>query len=62
MTVYDVLGRAVHTLLDDRREPGAHRVTWDGRDDAGQALSSGTYLVRLEAGVFRQTRQIILLK
>ncbi|MFB3104575.1 MAG: FG-GAP-like repeat-containing protein, partial [Pseudomonadales bacterium] len=48
VTVYDVLGRAVHRLLDQVQLPGAHEVVWDGRNEAGRVASSGVYLVRVE--------------
>ena len=50
LMVYDVLGREVTVLVDERREPGCYAVTWDGRDAAGRLVASGVYVVRLEAG------------
>jgi len=50
LAVYDVLGREVVALVDERREPGCYAVAWDGRDAAGRSVASGVYVVRLEAG------------
>jgi YVTN family beta-propeller protein len=47
LAVYDLQGRRVRTLSHERRPEGVHTVTWDGRDGAGRAVSSGVYLVRL---------------
>ncbi len=47
--VYDIRGRLQRTLLDRPLPPGPHEAVWDGRDEAGQALPSGLYLVRVEA-------------
>jgi len=50
LTVHDVAGRRLRTVLDGFRPAGEHRVVWDGTDAGGRALPSGTYLIRLEAG------------
>jgi flagellar hook assembly protein FlgD len=48
--VFDLLGRKVRTLVQGSTEAGRHTVTWDGRDDAGRRVASGTYLCRMQAG------------
>lgn len=45
--VYDVGGRLVRTLIEGTVDPGSHAVTWDGRDDGGERLPSGTYFYEL---------------
>ena len=61
--VFDVAGRLVRTLLEDDRAAGTvHRVTWDGRNDAGESVSSGVYFYRLVANDFTQTKKMVLLK
>jgi hypothetical protein len=67
LRVYDVAGRRVATLHDRAQPAGTHGATWDGRDQAGQSVASGTYLYRLEVvdpGGQRhtQTRAMVLLK
>ena len=63
LTVYDLLGRRVRTLLAATALPvGPHSVIWDATDDSGQRVSSGTYLYRLEAGAFSAERKMTLLK
>jgi len=63
LSVYDVRGRRVRTLVRGVRTAGVeHVVAWDGRDDAGAAVSSGVYFYRLVAGSFTQTRKMLLLK
>jgi subtilisin family serine protease len=49
LRVYDVRGRSVRTLVDTTQPARAHAIAWDGTDDAGRALASGTYFVRLQA-------------
>jgi hypothetical protein len=62
LTVYNALGQAVRTLVDEARGPGRHAVRWDGRDEAGRAVSSGVYLYRIQAGGFEAVRRMVLLK
>jgi Zn-dependent metalloprotease len=49
LTIHDLGGRRVRALACGAREPGAHVAVWDGRDEAGRAVPSGLYVVRLEA-------------
>ena len=62
LTIYDVSGRLVKTLLNENRGPGIHRVVWDGRDDRQQHVASGVYLYRIEAGSFVETKRVVMLK
>lgn len=62
MVVYDLTGRKVRTLVDGALSAGTHTVVWNGRDERGSAVSSGTYLVRLRAGNHAASRKILLLK
>lgn len=62
ITVYDVSGRLVKTLVDESVGKGRHEVTWDGTDDSGQQVGAGVYLCRLEAGGQGDTAKIVRLK
>jgi M6 family metalloprotease-like protein len=55
--VYDILGRKVTVLVNERKEPGNHTVTLD----AG-GLASGMYFYRLQAGSFMETKKMLLLR
>ena len=57
LKVYDVLGNEVTTLVNDQKAAGSYQTDFDASN-----LSSGTYIYRLEAGNFVQTRKMILLK
>lgn len=50
LTVVDLRGRLVRTLLVDDRPPGEYAVRWDGRDESGRPAAAGIYCVRLQAG------------
>lgn len=60
--IYDVAGRLVRQLLDDRLPAGRHGTPWDGRGDDGQAVASGAYLARVEAGGAVQTTRLALIR
>lgn len=60
--IYDVQGRLVRTLDRGMRNPGALFLTWDGHSNTGNAVGSGVYFLRVQAGSNVATRKIVLLK
>ncbi len=63
LTVYNVVGQAVQTLVAEHQSAGRYVVEWDATDDSGHSLSSGMYFYRLEAGgAFYETKKMLLLK
>jgi hypothetical protein len=60
--IYDVTGRLVRTLVNERRPAGRHTVAWDGTDDEGHAVAGGTYFYELAAEGRSEARKAILLK
>lgn len=60
--IYDVSGRLVRHLKSEWMSKRAGTVHWDGRDDAGRRVSSGIYLVRVEADGLTQTGRVVLLR
>ncbi len=62
LTIFDILGRQVRTLVQVMEEPGYKSVVWDGANDFGQQVSAGVYLYRIQAGDFTQTRKMLLIK
>ena len=63
LTVYNVTGQAVRTLVAERQNAGRYAVEWDATNDSGHSLSSGMYFYRLEAsGEFLETKKMLLLK
>jgi hypothetical protein len=63
LTVFDVAGQSVRTLVDGRFEAGRNRrVIWDGLDASGRRVPSGVYFYRLDAGDFTATRKMVVLK
>jgi hypothetical protein len=62
LSVYDVAGRLVITLVDEAQTGGDRAVEWDGRDRQGAPVSSGTYFYRLTGPGFEQTRKMTLVQ
>ena len=62
LTVYNVLGQAVKTLVDGDLEAGSHQVTWDGTSNGGSVAASGIYFYRIQASNFVATKKMTLLK
>ncbi|GAB4372184.1 MAG: hypothetical protein Kow0042_15370 [Calditrichia bacterium] len=62
LTIYNLLGQKVKTLVSGLKPAGQHRVTWDGRDDAGREVASGVYIYRLQAGSYTAVRKMLLLR
>lgn len=62
LTVYDISGRRVATLVDRFLEAAAGTSTWDGRSGAGREVPSGIYFARREAGERTAMRKMLLLR
>jgi hypothetical protein len=57
LTVIDILGRTVATLVNEARQPGIYTIRWDA-----SAFPSGVYYYRLQAGTFVDTKKMVLMK
>ncbi len=57
MKVYDVLGKEIKTLVNEKKSAGNYKIEFDG-----SGLNSGLYIYRLEAGNFVSVRKMLLLK
>jgi len=62
ITVYNVLGQKVRTLVSCTKPAGQHSVEWDGMDNHGRPVTSGVYFYRIIAGEHTETRKMLLLK
>jgi len=59
LSVFDVRGRRIRVLVDERRPQGDHRIDWDATDRAGTRASSGVYFVRLNAGAATRSGRVV---
>jgi hypothetical protein len=62
LVIYNVMGQKVRTLISDELDAGWKQVTWDGKDDSGNTVSSGIYLYKLNAGEFVDSKKMTLVK
>lgn len=61
--IYDILGREVCRLIDNEiYEKGWHNINWNGKNNAGNPVSSGTYIYRLKSGTEVLSGKIIMMK
>ena len=62
VTVYDMMGRVVKTLLNGQHTAGYKSIQWNASNNRDQTARSGLYLYTIKAGEFRQTKKMVLLK
>jgi len=62
ITIHDINGKVVKTLMNDRQIAGKRSVTWNAKNDAGLPVATGLYFYRMESGNFQNTKKMILLK
>jgi len=62
LSIYDVSGRLVATLVDGLVNGGNHEVTWDGRDEGGRPIASGIYFSSLRSDEISLKRKMLLMK
>jgi len=62
ITIYDMMGRIVNNLVSSQQNAGYKSIQWNATNNIGQPVSAGLYLYTIQAGEFRQTRKMVLLK
>ncbi len=66
LNIYDLGGRKIKTMLNEKKPAGAYTLGWDGLNDAGERVTSGVYLYQLEinndANQYKQTQKMLMLK
>ncbi|GAB1468587.1 hypothetical protein MASR2M64_13240 [Candidatus Cloacimonadota bacterium] len=62
LSIYNLKGQLVRTLINKDMLAGTHQIVWDGRDAANRIVATGVYLYRLESKNFSQTKRAILMK
>ena len=60
--IYNVIGKAVKTLVNTQKNPGRYSVKWDGTNEFGQTVSSGLYIYHLQAGEFSAVKKMLFIK
>ena len=62
ITIYNIKGQAVKTLVNDHMNAGFHKIEWDGQNDSEKQVSSGVYFCRMTSPVGSQTMKMVLMK
>jgi len=62
INVYNVLGRKIKTVVDEKRDAGLYTAIWDGHDDDGEPVVSGLYFYQMVANNYRQTRKLTVVR
>jgi hypothetical protein len=62
LTVFDVSGNFVKTLVNSHKPTGIHSLQWDGTNELDKKMPSGSYFIKIKTGGFTQSRKMILLK
>ncbi len=60
LTVYNIMGREVCKLVDEKKQAGKHVAVWDGTDNKGNNVMSGLYIYTLKTGVLSETRRMVI--
>lgn len=62
VVIYNVGGQQVRTLVSAHQQAGRYQIIWNGKDDLDREVSSGIYLMRMQAASFLKTQKMLLLK
>ena len=62
ITIYDLMGRVVRTLVNKEQYAGFKSISWNATNDYGKPVSAGVYLYQVKAGEYMQTKKMVLLK
>ncbi|MDD5530260.1 MAG: T9SS type A sorting domain-containing protein [bacterium] len=62
LKIYDITGRTVCTILNEKVKPGYYTINWDGTDNNHKQISNGIYFYKFETDNFKSTKKITLLK
>ena len=62
ITIYDLMGKRVKSLVNSKQDPGYRSIHWNATNDLGQPGSAGMYIYTIQAGEFRKTKKMVLLK
>ena len=62
ITIYDMIGKKVKTLVNSLQTAGYKSIKWDATNNRNKPVSAGVYLYTIEAGDYSQTKKMVLLK
>ena len=62
LSIYDLMGREIRTMINSEQTAGFKNIQWNATDNLGKSVPAGMYIYTIQAGEFRQTRKMVLLK
>jgi len=62
LNLYNTRGNKVRELADEEKEADVYKYYWDGKDDSGDVVGSGLYFVHIQAGDYKKTKKIVVIK
>ncbi len=62
LTIFNILGQKIKTVVDKELQPGTHKFDWDSRNSSGILVSSGIYIYRIETEDFVKSRKLVLIR
>jgi len=62
ISIYNLVGRQIRELVNEYKEAGFYTIQWDGKNQAGRRVASGTYIYQMRAGGFIQSQKMVVTK
>ncbi|KPL03333.1 MAG: hypothetical protein AMJ73_07435, partial [candidate division Zixibacteria bacterium SM1_73] len=62
LKIYNILGKVLRTLVDEKLSAGTYEILWDGKNERQEEVASGVYFYKLKAGNLEQTKKMILIR
>ena len=62
ISIYDIQGRKIRTLINTNQSVGFHSCYWDSKNDLGAIVAAGVYIYSIQTGEFKATKKMVLLK
>ena len=62
IVIFDVIGRNIRSLVNQKKNAGYHSIQWDAKNDLGEPVSAGMYIYIIHAGEHRSVKKMVLLK
>ena len=60
--IFDILGQTIRTLVEQEKSVGIYTVHWDGKNDSGVNVVSGTYFYEMKSNKFCEKRKLVILR
>jgi hypothetical protein len=62
ITIYDIMGRSIKSLVNSNQSAGYRSIQWNATNNLGEPVSAGMYIYMIQAGEYRKTKKMVLLK